>query len=222
MADDDHRSHLSSLIEGTDLTICATDNRQSKLLINELCITAKKVAIFGGAFLRAYGGQVFRVIPGESACYHCFVLAVPEKESDQEISSIENAQEVAYSDRPVPIEPGLSMDVAPIAIMVSKLALQELIKGKESTLHVLDRDFGACWYFWINRPEPKTDYATLVPLSDGIDEMTILRWYGVHLDKDEGCPTCGNFEKVLREKYNLDVGRINPPSYSTLPFAKDK
>jgi hypothetical protein len=41
MADDDHRSRLSSLIEGTDLTICATDNRQSKLLINELCVHAK-------------------------------------------------------------------------------------------------------------------------------------------------------------------------------------
>jgi len=214
-ADDDHKKQLSALIESTDLTICATDNRQSKLLINSLCVDANKVVIFGGATRRAYGGQVFRVFPRESACYHCFVLAVPEKEADQEISSEDNAREIAYSDRPVSVEPGLSMDVLPIALMVSKLALQELIKGKQSTLHVLDGNFGACWYFWINRPEPKTDYASLAPLSESIDEMTILRWYGVHLDKNDGCPTCGNFEKALREKYNLDVGAISPPQSLT-------
>lgn len=159
--------------------------------------------------------RYFVLLPRESACYHCFVLAVPDKEADQEVSSEDNAQDIAYSDRPVPVEPGLSMDVLPIALMVSKLALQELIKGKQSTLHVLDGNFGASWYFWINRPEPKTDYASLAPLSESIDEMTILRWYGVHLDKNEGCPTCGNFERALREKYNLDVGAISPPQFLT-------
>ena len=221
-ADDDHKKQLSVLIESADLTICATDNRQSKLLINALCVGANKAVILGGAFRRAYGGQVFRVLPGESACYHCFVLAYPDKESDQEISSEGDAQEIAYSDRPVSVEPGLSMDVVPIALMVCKLAVQELIKGKQSTLHVLDQDFGACWYLWINRPEPKTEYASLPPLSDSIDERTILRWYGVHFDKDEGCPTCGNFERALREKYNLDVGAISPPQSLTSLFPKGK
>lgn len=221
-ADDDHSKQLSALIESTNLTICATDNRESKLLINSLCVDANKVVIFGGANRRAYGGRVFRVLPRESACYHCFVLAVPEKEADQEISSEDNAREIAYSDKPVPVEPGLSMDVLPIALMVSKLALQELIKGKQSTLHILDGDFGACWYFWINRPEPKTDYASLAPLSESIDEMTILRWYGVHLDKNEGCPTCGNFEKALREKYKLDIGEMSPPQILASPFSEKK
>ena len=197
---------LRTLIEGCDLVVCATDSRPSKLFINGLCVDAKKRVIFGGAFRRAYGGQVLRVRPGESACFHCFVLTMPEKEADREISSQENADSIAYSDVPVAIEPGLSMDVAPIAIMVSKLALQELIVGKESSLHMLDKDLEAGWYFWVNRPEPNTDYSSLPPLSESSNDITILRWYGVHLEKDAGCPTCGEFEKAMREKYGLEPG----------------
>lgn len=215
LANDDNRKVLKSLIETTDITICATDNRQSKLLINSLCFEAQKPLIIGGAFRRAYGGQVLRVRPRESACFHCFVMAMPDKEADQEISSEKNATAIAYSDRPVPVEPGLAMDVAPIGIMVSKLALQELISGKESTLHILDKDFEANWYFWINRPEPNTDYASFPPLSESSDEMTILRWYGVHLAKDQGCPTCGNFDKALREQYGLGIEIFAPPADSS-------
>jgi molybdopterin/thiamine biosynthesis adenylyltransferase len=213
-ADEESNELLRTLTEKSDLIICATDNRPSKLFINSLCVEAKKCVIFGGAFRRAYGGQVLRVRPRESACYHCLVLAMPEKEADQEISSQEDADAIAYSDKPVAVEPGLSMDVAPIAIMVSKLALQELIIGKESTLHILDEDFDAGLYRWGNRPEPNTDYASCPPLSKSNDEITILRWYGIYLEKDPGCPTCGDFEKAIREKYGIDSGMAPLPTQS--------
>ena len=49
-------------IKGTDcranVVICGTDNRPSKLLVNNLCIEANVPAVYGGAFRRAYGGQV--------------------------------------------------------------------------------------------------------------------------------------------------------------------
>lgn len=214
LAEFENKEVLTTLVNEADLTICATDNRQSKLFINSLCVEAKKPVIFGGAYRRAFGGHVLRVRPGESACFQCFVLAMPDKEVDQEISSEENAVSIAYSDMPVAIEPGLSMDVAPISIMVSKLALQELIKGRESTLHILDKDFEANWYFWINRPEPNTQYSSWPPLSEESLGMTILRWYAVTVEKDPECPTCGNFDKVLRNKYGLesssDILPINP------------
>lgn len=213
-ANDENKDLLRALIEGTDLVICATDNRPSKLFINSLCVEVNKGVIFGGAFRRAYGGQVLRVRPGESACYHCLVLAMPEIEADREISSQEDADSIAYSDRPVAIEPGLSMDVAPIAIMMSKLALQELIKGKESTLHMLDKDFDAGLYRWGNRPEPETDYASCPPLSESSDEITILRWYGIYLEKDPGCPTCGDFEAAIRKQYGIEPGMGSLPTQS--------
>ena len=215
LADEEEKENITVIIRNSDLVICATDSRKSKLFINSLCVEIKKPVIFGGAFRRAYGGSILRVLPSETACYHCFVLAMPEKELDREISSEDNANDIAYSDMPVTIEPGLSLDVAPIGIMVSKLALQELIKNKQSTLHILDRDFEANWYFWINRPEPKTEYASFPPLSESYNEMTILRWYAVTIGKDPNCPTCGDFAKALSKQYGFDLKNIKPPT--TLP-----
>ncbi len=210
---------VRGLVRRTDLVLCATDGRASKLLINRLCVEERKPLIIGGAFRRAYGGQVFRARPGQSPCYHCFVMAMPEKEADREISSPEDAQAVAYSDQPVAVEPGLSLDVAPIALMMAKLALQELLIDKPSLLHALDRDFSAPWYLWINRPEPQTDYAALPPLSESFEDntMTILRWYGVHLERDAGCPTCGNFEHALREAYELRDPQLPALQAGSLP-----
>lgn len=214
IADYDNQTLIQVAVGKSDLIVCATDNRPSKLFINSICVEMNKTVIFGGAFRRAYGGQVIRVKPHQSFCYQCFVLSMPEDEADREISSQEDADSIAYSDMPVLIEPGLSMDVAPISIMVSKLALQELIIDKESSLHILDKDFEAGWYFWVNRPEPNTQHASLPPLSNSVDEITILRWYGVDLPKDDHCPTCGDFEGGLREMYKLEPGSGSLPTQS--------
>ena len=57
---------------------------------------------------------------------------------------------------------------------------------------------------WLNRPEPDTKYAGLPPLSDSSDdEMTILRWYGVFLDREEGCPVCGDFTAAVKRQYDV-------------------
>jgi len=208
---------VRGLVHKADLVIGATDGRASKLLINRICVEERKPVIFGGAFRRAYGGQALRVRPGQSACYHCFVMAMPEREADSEISSDEDAQATAYTDRPVAVEPGLALDVAPIALMMAKLALQELLVGKSSALHVLDRDFREVWYLWINRPEPKTEYAALPPLGDSVDSMTILRWYGIQLSRDPGCPTCGDLEGALRRTYDLQDPHLPAPQEVPLP-----
>jgi hypothetical protein len=77
---------------------------------------------------------------------------------------------------------------------------------------MLQRDFEAPWYLWLNRPEPGTQYATLPPLSDSSDEMTIQRWYGVYLDRDENCPACGNFLSAKAGEYGIDLASLTLPS----------
>jgi len=196
------------LIAQADVVICGTDNRPSKLLINQMCIEQKKPAIYGGAFRRAYGGQVLRVRPDESPCQQCFVSAMPEAAADEEVSTSADADEIAYSDRPVAVEPGLSLDVLPIANMLTKLALLDLLAGKESSLSMLKRDFDAPWYLWLNRPEPGTQYASWPPLSESSDEMTIHRWYGIYFERDPDCPACGNFLGSLAAHYGLDLGSL--------------
>lgn len=208
-----NRDAIKELVSKADVVICGTDNRVSKLLINRLCVEANVIAVYGGAFRRAYGGQVLRVRPKRSPCHECFVAAMPDEASDVEISSISDAAEVAYSDRPVAVEPGLSLDVLPIANMLTKLALLELLADKKTTLSVLNRDFDAPWYLWLNRPEPGTQYASLPPLSESSDEMTINRWYGIYFDRDSDCPVCGNFISTMAASYGLDLASLeNLPS----------
>lgn len=204
----DNRDAMAELVRASDLVICGTDNQQSKLLINELCVTANVTALYGGASQRAQAGRILRVYPKRSACYQCFVVAMPEHASDVEISSAEDAAGIAYADRPVAVEPGLSLDVLPIANLLAKLALIELVADTSSTLNSLKRDFDAPWYLWINRVEPGTQYNDLPPLSESTDEMTICRWYGVYFDRDEQCPICGDFLAGFAAAYGIDPSQL--------------
>lgn len=203
-----NKDAIGELVHASDIVICGTDNRQSKLLINELCVAAEIPALYGGAFRRAYGGQILRVRPKQSPCHQCFVAAMPDEASDVEISTAEDADAIAYSDRPVAVEPGLSLDVLPIATQLAKLALLELIADKSSTLNTLQRDFSAPWYLWLNRPEPGTSYANMPPLSESFDEMTINRWYGIEFSRDEACPVCGDFAAGIGAAYGFDSSSL--------------
>src|SRR4051812_15177320 len=51
--------------------------------------------------------------------------------------------QVAYSDRPVAVPPGLSSDIVPIALQVAKLALPELLSETATTLESLNDDLVA-------------------------------------------------------------------------------
>ena len=211
----DNQEVIRELVSKADVVVCGTDSRPSKLLVNQLCVDAGVVVVYGGAFRRAYGGQVLRVRPKKSPCYQCFVAAMPDEASDVEVSTSADAEAIAYSDRPVAVEPGLSLDVLPIANMVAKLALLELLADKQSSLNILNRDFDAPWYLWLNRPEPGTPYATWPPLSESSDEMTIHRWYGIYFDRDTECPACGNFLSAIAGNYGLDMASLK--ELPTLP-----
>jgi molybdopterin/thiamine biosynthesis adenylyltransferase len=185
------REIIRKLISDSDVVICATDNRESRLIINRICIQEQKPVIFGGVFLRAVGGQVLRVIPELTPCYQCFITALPMEAANNEISSVSDAARLDYTDRPMPIEPGLSSDLIPVALHIVKLALVELLRDSTTSLSSLREDLAAPWYMWINRRDPKTIYATWEPLADNIDGMRILRWYGIVLARDPLCPACG-------------------------------
>jgi molybdopterin/thiamine biosynthesis adenylyltransferase len=182
---------LREIVREVDILICATDNRQSRLLLNRHSIEGNKPCIFAGAYRRAYGGQIQFVRPRLSPCYQCFLLHLPGHDEDQEISSQREANDIAYSDRPVAVEPGLSSDISPISNMVVKLVIQELLKGNETTLASLNEDLIAPFFFWLNRRESGTQYEKFKPLEFNVNGMHILRWYGVKIERVPNCPVCG-------------------------------
>jgi molybdopterin/thiamine biosynthesis adenylyltransferase len=202
-------------IARSDLVICLTDNRKSRLIINDLCVRQNKPLILGGAFHRACGGQVLFVRPHVTPCYQCFVQGMPPQARDEEISSAAQARAVAYADRPVPIEPGLSTDIAPISLMVVKLAIQYLLRDQKTTLRSLDEDLVASWYLWINRRDPDTEYRDLEPLEFNLDGFRILRWYGIQLRRHPDCHACGTAPR--RDGESAPSDDSGTPSASLLP-----
>ena len=191
-ADYENEVVLRQIISKSDLVICATDNRESKILINKICLSENTVCIYGGAFRRACGGLVLRVIPHVTICYGCFLNLLPtEYTNNTEISNQRQATRISYADRIVPVEPGLSSDILPIAIFVVKLAILELLKNKEHSMASLYDDFTCPLYLWVNRREYQ--FENFLPMESNTDSMSIMRWYGVELEKDPNCLTCGSF-----------------------------
>lgn len=188
----DNARDVADLIRSADVVVCGTDTRESRLLINRISVRERKVAIFAGTFQRAYGGQVQRVTPSESACYQCFVDALPEVADDQEVSSAENAAARAYSDRPVAVEPGLSNDISPMSTMCVKLTILELLRGKPSTFESLYRDLSSSAFQWLNRREVNSPYESIESLEEGA-AFRVLAWYPLVFDRNPACPACGNF-----------------------------
>jgi len=190
---------VRDMVRRSNLVICAVDDHKARVILNKLCVEEDTPMIMAGCFRRAYAGQVLFVQPKVTPCYQCFMMTVPEKARDREISSARDAARIAYSDRPVAIEPGLSADIAPISLMVVKLVIQHLLKGKPTTLESLNEDLAAPWYIWLNRREPGSQYEGLEPLQCNVDGMHVMRWYGIAMERDAGCPACGNFiEAALR------------------------
>jgi molybdopterin/thiamine biosynthesis adenylyltransferase len=202
--DGESRSNVQAQLAeaGVSLVIGATDNRESRLLVNRMCLASKTPLILGGVYRRAYGGIVQRIIPDLTACYQCYVQALPQQARDYEISSESAAAAIAYSDRPVIPQPGLSSDIMPIALLMTKLALLELTQGQSPAFAALGKDLVAPLYQWINRREVDTDYASLAPLATTVDEMTILRWYGILLPRLDDCAACSDKYLVEEGKYD--------------------
>ena len=195
---------LRKIIRDCDIVICTTDNKASRLLINRICVEENVKCIFSGAFTRAYGGQVMVVRPHETMCLQCFYMHNPGLAKEEEVSNKRQLEQFGqYADRPVHIEPGLSIDISNLSSMTARIALQMLLEGKETSLDTLSEDLVASWYVWINRREKGTQYEGLEPLEYNVDGFHILRWYGIKIDRHPECPVCGNFIEAMKEKYGI-------------------
>lgn len=196
---------LRKHVRESDIVICAADGPGARDIVNRLCVEEKRTCIMAGLRERAYGGQVLVIRPGQTLCHACYVKMSGGEPLDREISSPEHAERVAYADRPVPVEPGLSLDIAPINLMVTKLVVQELLKGRPTSLRSLDEDLVAPFYLWLNRRDADSPFATLEPLGFEVNGMRILRFYGVPLERDPECDVCGDFVGSVAQQEGIEV-----------------
>jgi len=67
--------NIRQLITGYDFVIDATDNFESKFLINDACFYEKTPFCHAG--IVGFEGQLMTIIPAETACYRCIFEAPP-------------------------------------------------------------------------------------------------------------------------------------------------
>lgn len=72
-----NRENISALINDYDFIVDATDNFESKFLINDACVINGKS--FSHAGVHRFGGQTFTYSPGHS-CYRCLYSCPPEND----------------------------------------------------------------------------------------------------------------------------------------------
>ena len=74
-----NEKNIESIISGYDFVVEASDNFETKFLVNDACIKAGIPFIIGG--VHQFEGQLITVIPNISACYRCIFKEIPERGS---------------------------------------------------------------------------------------------------------------------------------------------
>ena len=177
---------LASMVERVDCVVSGTDNNASRFAVNTAAVRASKPAYFGRAFTRACGGDVIQVLPDRNMpCYACHVEG---RVVEEEVSSERDAERVAYADKPAAIEPGLAVDIQPVANMIARLVVLRLCADTASSLVETTRELDAPYYLWANRRQE--NFAAWQPMERDYRQMAILRWYAIDVERNPECMSC--------------------------------
>jgi molybdopterin-synthase adenylyltransferase len=67
--------NAAAIVAGADVVLDCTDSFATRYLINEVCCAERIPLVEGGAL--GFGGIVFAIRPGETACYRCAFPSAP-------------------------------------------------------------------------------------------------------------------------------------------------
>ena len=79
-------SNIDELIKPYDFIIEASDNFDTKFLVNDACVRNKKPFSHGGVM--AFGGQLMTYVPEKSPCYRCIFGGPPPADTSPESKAI--------------------------------------------------------------------------------------------------------------------------------------
>ena len=185
---------LREALDGVDLLIGATDGDASRFLVNQVALELGVTTVFGRVLTRAAGGDVLRVRPHAGPCLACiytehFLAQRPREYSRLPEVREDTASYVPETDLEAKIQVGLASDIAPVANLMTKIALVELSRHSAGGLETVDADLRADFYIWANRREGV--YASWSPMEFSYTQPSILRWYGADVSHRPDCGACG-------------------------------
>jgi molybdopterin/thiamine biosynthesis adenylyltransferase len=71
------KNNIESIISDSNFVIEASDNFETKFLVNDTCVKLGIPFVIGG--VHQFEGQITTVIPKKSACYRCIFKEIPEE-----------------------------------------------------------------------------------------------------------------------------------------------
>ncbi|MCY1071196.1 ThiF family adenylyltransferase [Nannocystis sp. RBIL2] len=169
-------AELETLLESDEpallVTTCAAD--AVELQVNALALRTRTPALYAAVLGAADHGRIFRVLPGESACYECIRAAQSASPAlHPRFELPEDPQRVPYLH---PELPGLGIDVAQIALLTAKFALQTL---------------GTVWDLGLGLTKQSGDHLLWTNrggwVFDHPQQLRIER-----IPRDPNCPACGD------------------------------
>lgn len=131
------REALDGFLREGSLIVGTGDNREADLYANRLSCLYRVPLVTIGLWERAYAGEVFYSIPGETPCYQCFLsgaeFAGARTQTNRRLyTTRENLAHVVF-------EPGISTDLSLVSLIGAKVAYDLLCRqdGRESAERVL-------------------------------------------------------------------------------------
>lgn len=195
---------LVEAIQLADIAICATDNPESRALVNYICVKLSKPLILVCTFDNAKIGEIIRVIPHKTACYECTRIHLKEQGAlVEDNESRDNI--VSYSSQtesPKGNSRGTRTDVFIVAAMAVKVALMTLKDDAENGFGELPYDYitwGAVRNTTFNEP-----YNFKQPFGTNYCNFSI------HPE----CPVCGTLAEDIKDinveaKYDEIMAKIS-------------
>lgn len=71
------KDNIKTIFNKYDFVVDATDNFETKFLINDTCVELKKPFSHGG--IQKFSGQLMTYVPGKGPCYRCIFEEPPEE-----------------------------------------------------------------------------------------------------------------------------------------------
>lgn len=195
----DNPDQLRDVVKDCDLVVAATDSEESKMVINRVCWDYGIPAVYGAAYNRAFGGDVFRVASSTDACYACFHTVVTEFFGPPPAATDDFSPGYADPSKMADLiaEPGLAMDTGMIALILTRVALLTLLRNIPTTLP----DFSSNWILFGNR----ADWIFQKPLESVF----------IDVPKRPDCPVC-NYTEYASSNLGMSVDQATQEAQQIL------
>lgn len=154
-------------LQDGSLSVCSVADDNVEGFINQQLVINGKPAFYARALRGGKTARIFRVIPGQDACFHCLSLYREDKKDFIEIPEDPDFP-VLMNECNNPIRPASAADLKLIAAIASRIVIDHLQNGPSSTNH----------WIWSN------DAIELTPIT------AANQLHEQNLPPHPGCPYC--------------------------------